>query len=91
MDVGVVDHGGETCGEFSGGLKGEAVLDCRIEFDEELLDGNVCDFGKKAGNGNEVNRGLVKRVGKVGGISVRDKARLVGKGKGVHVSVREAM
>ena len=91
VDVGVMDHGGETGGELGGRFEGEASFDCSVEFNEELLNGNVCDFGKEAGERNEVNSSLVKRVGEVSGISVRDKARLVCKGKGVCVTVWESM
>ena len=62
-----------------------------MKFGEELLNGSVCDFGEKACEGNEVNSCLVERVWEVGRIGVGDKARLVCKGKGVHVSVRETM
>ena len=62
-----------------------------MELCEELMNGSVSDFGEKASERNKIEGGLVERVGEMSRVSKGDKASFVGKGKGVHVSVRETI
>ena len=62
-----------------------------MELREELMNDSVSDFGEKASERNKIDGGLVERVGEMSRVSKGDKASFVGKGKGVHVLVRETM
>ena len=62
-----------------------------MELCEKLMNGSVSDFGKEASERNEIIGGLVEGVGEMSWVCIGDKVCFVGKGKGVHVSVRETI
>ena len=77
--------------EFSGCFEGETLFYSRVEFGEELVNGRVGYLGNEAGEGEEVDGGLVEEVRNMSRVDIWDEASFVGKWQGVEVSIGKAM